>query len=189
MLKIKRLKGFGKLCIVHCALCIGVAVALSSCNTQGCTDNRSAIPLAEFYSYSANQAITLDSVQIHGIGAPGDSLLIGAGERVSQVYLPMRSDFTSTAWCLSYRWKALDYDALNDTLTFNYTSEPWFAGSECGAMYRYHIDSFSYTRHLIDSVAVMDSLITNVDKAQIRVYFRTADPDTTDQTRGGGLSL
>jgi hypothetical protein len=42
-------------------------------------------------------------------------------------------------------------------------------------MYRYNIKEVSYTTHLIDSIAVLDSLITNVDDTQLRIYFRTSD--------------
>ena len=54
-------------------------------------------------------------------------------------------------------------------------------------MYHYRITAYTYTTHLIDSVAVTDSLITNIDRETIQIYFRTAepsepaDPDNPDQ--------
>ena len=44
-------------------------------------------------------------------------------------------------------------------------------------MYRYKITSVTYTTHLIDSVGIVDSLITNIDRERIRIYFRSADND------------
>lgn len=154
-------------------LAIG-CMALTGCNTSGCTENRSAVPIADFYSYTTGQAISLDSVQIHGIGAPGDSVLVRAGARTSQVYLPMRAQQTSTSWCLAYKWKDTDDPSLNDTVTFDYKAIPWFAGEECGAMYNYRILRVSHTTHLLDSVGVSDSLITNANIATLQLYFRTA---------------
>ena len=40
-------------------------------------------------------------------------------------------------------------------------------------MYNYRIRRVDYTRHIVDSVAVVDSLITNNNLQQIRIYFRT----------------
>ena len=152
-----------------------VCMALSGCNSSGCTENRSSVPIADFYSSTTGQAITLDSVQIHGVGAPGDSILLSAGKRTSQVYLPMRSQHTSTSWCLSYKWKYTDTPDLNDTVTFDYKAVPWFAGEECGAMYYYRVERVRHTTHLLDSIGVTDSLITNANIASLRFYFRTAD--------------
>lgn len=156
--------------------------SLVSCNTSGCTDNRSAIPLAQFCSSSTLKDITLDSIEIHGVGAPGDSILVAAGQSVSSVYLPMRPEANSTTWCLSYRWPDLDDPALNDTITFKYDAEPWFAPDDCGAMYRYRITGMSYTTHLVDSVAILDSLISNIDQTSVNIYFRTGEPDRSDNS-------
>ena len=151
-----------------------LAAIAYGCSTDGCTDLRSAIPKAGFYSSANARKISLDSLQIAGIGAPGDSILLAAGNAESEVYLPMRSQQTTTTWCLSYKWKNTDHPGLNDTITFRYTAQPYFASAECGAMYRYHVHSFSYTTHMIDSVKMTDSLITNNDAEQIQIFFRTA---------------
>ena len=75
----------------------GAAVAVShllwSCNTQGCTDNRSALPMMGFYSKATGSQIMLDSLELGGIGAPDDSLLIAKGQSRAWVYLP----FVTTA--------------------------------------------------------------------------------------------
>lgn len=43
-------------------------------------------------------------------------------------------------------------------------------------MMRYRITSVTYTRHLLDSVAVIpsDSVITNADIENLRLYFKTS---------------
>lgn len=171
------------LTVIAALAVVAAAATLPACNTTGCTDNHSSIPVADFYSSTTGGQVTIDSLQIHGIGAPGDSVLLHVGQKVNQVNLPMRSSQNSTAWCFSYKQAALDHPGLNDTITFDYDSEPWFASEQCGAMYRYHITRCTYTTHLIDSVAIADSLITNSQQSQIRIYFRTAAPgDDTEAT-------
>lgn len=146
-----------------------------SCNTTGCYDNQSSIPLAEFMSGQGGK-IAVSGVEIRGVGAPNDSLLAGGeGSSLSQVYLPMRSTHDNTTWCFHYTQEGLDDPSLNDTISFTYDSEPYFASEECGAMYRYRIREVSHTVHLVDSVVILDSLITNVDIVTIQIYFRTDD--------------
>lgn len=155
-----------------------ILAAVNACNTSGCTDNQSALPLAGFYSSSTGQPIAVSDFDIQGVGAPHDSLLYSTGTSLSEVYLPFRSTENSTAYLFTYH--ADSVTSVTDRIEFTYTSEPYFASEECGAMYYYRITSLSYTQHLIDSVAITDSLITNANAKRIHIYFRTAD-DTPEQ--------
>lgn len=146
-----------------------------SCNSNGCNDNRSSIPLAGFYS-SDGKEISLNILEIGGIGAPNDSLILTAGTNVSQVYLPLRSKWDVVKYYIAYRSDGLNYPQLNDTITFRYNSIPFFASEECGAMMIYHVTSIDYTTHLLDSVAMVpaDSVITNANVENLRIYFKTS---------------
>lgn len=155
---------------------------LAGCNTTGCLDNQSSIPLAGFYSSATGQQISISTLEITGVGVPNDSILVTAGTVVNSVYLPMRSTKNTTAWCFHYTQEGISEPEFNDTIEFTYTSEPFFASEECGAMYRYRIRQCKSTVHLLDSVVIVDSLITNVNIEQIRIYVRTVDtPPETEQ--------
>lgn len=159
-----------------------LGLVLGSCNTSGCPDNHSALPLMGFYDNVTGQSISLDSIDFGGVGAPGDSLLIHSGQQASQVYLPFRDEESSTSFRIHYDYKlqGLDDPAFDDIITFHYDAEPYFASGECGAMYRYVIHNVEYTRHLIDSVAVVDPVINNVEMERIQVFFRVAGQDEYD---------
>lgn len=164
------------------ALCLAavLAVVAAGCNTEGCTDNRSALPLMGFYSSSTEQPMGLDSVAIGGVHAPDDSLLVYPGKNVGSLYLPFRFDSDRLSFFFHYDYKeqGLDDPALNDTITFHYTAEPYFASEECGAYFRYLINKVEYTTHLIAEVVVTDSVITNVERERIKVYIRTTDSES-----------
>lgn len=149
--------------------------SFSACNTSGCTDNQSSLPYAGFYSSADGQSMSVDSLDINGLGAPGDTMLYVAGTSLSNVYLPFRATSDVTSYCFHYAQRGIDDSAYNDTLTFTYTSSPYFASEECGAMLRYEIKGLKYTRHLIDSIAVTDSIVTNSDIERIKIYFRTSE--------------
>lgn len=156
------------------------ALLTQSCSNVGCTENQNSLPLAGFYAMSTGQAIVPDSITIGGVGAPSDTLLLTLDSRQQQLYLPFRSTSPSTSFYIHYCQKALDYPELNDTLRFDYDAVPYFASEDCGAMYHYRVTRYTYTTHLIDSVGMTDSLITNIDRETIRIFFRTADPDNPD---------
>lgn len=172
--------------LLGAAVAVAATLGITSCNTDGCTENRSALPLMGFYTSPGNKPLTLDSIDLGGVGAPHDSLLVKARTKVQKLYLPFRSTSPSTSFFIHYAYPAqgLDNPLFNDTITFHYSAEPYFASEECGAMYNYRIRRVTFTRHLIDSIGITDSLINNYDSERIRVYIRTAA-----STKGGGLSL
>ncbi len=54
-----RLLSFIEGVLFLCAYCL----VLSNCGSNGCVDNRSSIPLAQFYSYDAQEtALSVDSI-------------------------------------------------------------------------------------------------------------------------------
>lgn len=157
---------------------IGVTL-LSGCSSDGCLNNQSALPLAAFYSSASGNTVSVSGVEIRGVGAPGDSVLVKPTQRISTVYLPMRSDRQSTEW--EFTFTVSEVLAISDNITFDYTSIPYFASEECGAMYYYHIDRVGYTTSVIDSVVVTDSLITNYDMTRIRIYLREQEQPAPEE--------
>lgn len=159
---------------------LSAAAVLTGCNTTGCTDNQNSLPLAGFYSIGSGDAISIDSIAVWGVGAPGDSLLLSPSATASQLYLPLRSTASETSFCFAYRMAALDFEELQDTITLRYTSRPWFISEDCGAGYRYTITRLTHTTHLIDSVGLSDSTVTNIDREIMQIYFRTSDAGEGD---------
>lgn len=159
--------------IIISALLSATLLFASGCSTSGCTDNQSSIPYAGFYSSATGQEISLSGLEIGGVDAPNDSLLYDGKQKTSAVYLPLRSTAERTSFYFHYNQGGLDSEELNDTLTFSYNSKPYFASEECGAVVTYRIKSLTYTRHLIESIELTDSLISNTDIERIKIFFRT----------------
>lgn len=143
---------------------------MAGCNTTGCLENRNSVPLAGFY-IGGDKSVSIKDVEIRGVD--NDAVLYEAGKDLHSVYLPMRSTQESTSWVFSYKSDGLDDPFYNDTIKFDYSSRPYFASEECGVIYIYDIKRVSHTTHLIDSVILVDSTITNVDKEQIHIYFHS----------------
>lgn len=162
----------GKILSLTLSTIIAIA-ALSSCGSSECFDNQSTLPLAGFYSMQTRTAITVDSLTVYGIGAPGDSILVDNGKGNS-LYMPLPLSGNSTSFVFHYNQKRLNYIELNDTIAMSYDSSPQFVSNECGVIYKYKVKEFSYTKHLIDSVAIPTMEFNNKDIETIQIYFRTA---------------
>ncbi len=156
--------------------CLCLTSICTSCTSE-CLENQSSIPLAGFYDMTTKKAITLDSITVFGVGAPGDSLLLNNAKGIKQVYLPLPVVGKSAKFVIHYDQKAISNPLYNDTLSLNYEPLPYFASAECGAMYQYNIKDFTYTRHIVDSIAIPSMKITNADIETINIFFRTNIPE------------
>lgn len=150
-----------------------IALAISGCNTSECFDNKNSLPLAGFYSSEKEpHAITLDSLTILGIGAPGDSILKDSVRSLSEVYLPFRIDQGSTTYEIRYLGGEAGILRISDFITFNYEIIPFFVSNACGTVYDYKITSIEHTNNFIDSVTCPTGEITNANTENLKIYFR-----------------
>ena len=158
-------------------LAFGALLLGAGCSGNECYDNHSALPLASFYDAATAQPVSLNRVEIYGIGAPGDSILY-TPQTLTEAYLPFRIWQDTTRYVFAYRGMLPDsvaqqYPELvpRDTLTFIYRPKEWFVSPSCGAMYFFDMDTVVHSSLLIDSVGY-NSVITNENVANIRIFFR-----------------
>lgn len=157
---------------IFLSLLLGMFVG---CSTSECYDNKNSLPLAGFYSSQETpQSISLDSISILGIGAPGDSILQDSVRSLSQVYLPFRIDQNSTTYAIYYLAGLPGIYHMYDEITFNYEIIPMFVSSACGAVYYYKMTSIEHTNNFIDSVVCPNGEITNANIENLKIYFRVA---------------
>lgn len=140
-------------------------LAVWSCTGDGCFDNATSVPLAAFYQ--GGKAVSIDSLTVRGVDAPGDSLLI-AGKTVQQVYLPLRVKESSCRFVFMYKKGIIP----SDTIGIDYEAVPTFVSRECGAMYFFRVKGCSTTHNAIDSISIPDGIINNQDKVSIKIFMR-----------------
>lgn len=166
-------KGVKGMKLLAVAVITGALLAAGyGCNTSGCTENQSALPLAGYCSSQTGKSISIRDMEVRGLGAPDDSVLYAAeSSGRSEVYLPFRSTQDNTTYLFTYHIDSVT--SVTDRIAFTYTSEPRFVSEECGAMFFYRITKVEHTSNLIDSVVITDSLVTNLNIKRILIYIRT----------------
>lgn len=60
---------------------------------------------------------------------------------------------------------------LADTVCVEHLNHPYFSSMECGTVMHYKIVGITSTNHLIDSVQVVDSEVTNMLRENVKIYF------------------
>ena len=159
------------------ALLTLIGAALSCSNDEGCSGNRSSIPLAGFYSSQTGSKIQVDSISVYGIGMKGDTTIVDHARLINQVYLPLNVADTLSRFVV--RYDALDLAAfsLTDTISVTYKPIPYFHSEDCGAMYLFDIVDYSTTNVLIDSISFSTMHIDNANNENVRIFFRTQEVD------------
>lgn len=159
------------------AVSFAAAGILSGCSGNECYDNHSALPLAAFYNYATMKAVSVNGLEIYGVGAPGDSILYKA-QTLGEAYLPFRLWEDTTTYVFAYRGFVPDSIATEfpelvpcDTLTFVYTPKEWFVSPACGAMLFFDMDTVIHTSFLIDFVS-WNKVITNENVSNIKIFFQ-----------------
>ena len=161
------------------------AGSLTHCSTDECYDNKTALPYAGFYGMadSLMQNVKIDSLEVYGIGAPGDSILSDGKTALSTLYLPFRIDSDTTTYVFRILREPLKSLGISDTVTFIYDREPRFVSGACGVSYLYTIKDIRTRGFLIDSVVCPDMEISNADKENIRIYFHTGEGEEEARIR------
>ncbi len=166
-------------------LIFGCSLLTCGCSSEECLQNRNALPLAGFYNAEDHkQEVTINSLEVYGIGAPGDSILSPGTQGINQLYLPFRLDQDTTRYVFRYLQEDLAQADIRDTVTFIYDRNPRFVSSACGVSYVFGIKKIRYTRSIIDSVACPLEEITNMDTENLSIFFHVStepepspDPD------------
>lgn len=148
---------------------------VAACNSDQCFDNRNSLPLAGFYSSSPTpKQVSLDSVSVFALGAPGDSILHDSVRSLSQTYMPflIGQGNHSVTYVIKYLAQPMGALGLEDRITFDYRATPRFVSAACGVVYDFKINSITHTGLFIDSVTCPGGTITNVAEENIKIYFR-----------------
>jgi hypothetical protein len=122
-----------------------------------------ALLLATFYRSSTNLAV---SPEITAQGFGRDSFLVYR-QTGSSMLFPLTFKDT-TQYVLS-----MDTISKPDSITFIHQSTKKYASVETGFYYEYKLLSVNFTHHRIDSLKIIDSLVTTKWHENIKLYLHS----------------
>lgn len=158
--------------LFYIAICVATMFA-AGCSDD-CIENRNALPLAGFYyADKPTEVVTLDSLEVYGVGAPEDSILSRARVVKSQLYLPFRIDSDVTQYVFEDKHKRAE--GKKDVVTFRYARTPRFVSAGCGVSYYFSIESITTQGVLIDSVVCPQGYIDNANIENLKIFFKSEE--------------
>lgn len=156
-------------------------ILCTGCSSDECLQNKNALPLAGFYdTQEPTRKVSIDSLEVYGKGAPGDSILFSGKSAINELYLPFRLDHDTTTYVFRYLHTELAEAQITDTVSFIYSRTPRFVSSACGVSYIFGIEKIENSNFLIDSVSCPAGEITNMATENLHIYFRVKKEDASE---------
>jgi len=130
-----------------------------SCEGDGiCTQSVVSVVNAGFYGWDGEQEVDVFVHDFTLFGEGRDSLLYDSKNTVTKFSFPMDMNAVSSTMILQA-------DSLIDTLVMDYAVVPVLVSYECGFTNTFEVSGLSYTRHLIDSISMINN-VANVDNEE-----------------------
>ncbi len=105
---------------------------------------------------------TVKGMEIHGLGR--DSIICGSESSVGTVQLPLRPDSLHTEF-------VFHYNGHRDTLSIRHDNDMNFISLACGCYVFHTIEGISMSHHFLDSVHILNDLVTTTGDKHLQLYF------------------
>ena len=136
-----------------------------SCEGEGiCTESVLSVVNAGFYGWDGEQEVDVfvNNFTLYGEGR--DSLLYDSKNSVTSFSFPMDMNALSSTMIFQA-------DSLVDTLIINYSVVPVLVSYECGFTNTFEMSGLSYTRHLIDSVSLINTVANLENEENLKIFL------------------
>ena len=146
-------------------LALLVLAAYPACEREGiCTESRLSRVNAGFYGWDGEQEVTVFVNGFTLFGEGNDSLLYDNENSLQRFSFPMDMNAQSSTLILQA-------DTLADTLVIDYAVVPALVSYECGFTNTFEMSGVSYTKHLIDSIALIRPLADLENEENFKIFL------------------
>lgn len=142
---------------------LAVIVIAFSCSEGACFEETEAYLKGSFYRRPPLKLTAPDSLTLYGSDRPGQTIY-KRKSGVQPALIPLNSAAETSEFVMKI-------NGISDTLEVRYTTFPALISKECGYTFFHDIDTIIYSTHIIDSIKISKSRITNLDEENIRIYY------------------
>lgn len=105
---------------------------------------------------------SIDSITVQGVG--NDSLLYDNDRKISNIFLPLKTDANSTVYALRAYNK-------EDTLYIEHDNNVTFVSLACGCNVYHTITAVTHKGGLIDSIVMLNASVESFKQDNVRLYM------------------
>ncbi len=138
-----------------------------SCTSDECVFDSETFLNAEFNVVDTNlvNAGFLDSLSIYSPEWTDSIHSDDLGASGSMLFSLSPEDDSTTIIITS------EHELEKDTLIFYHQKELVFLSPECGFIFTFTINDYNYTKHLVDSVKLINNELTIDEEGSVEIYF------------------
>ncbi|MFO7573929.1 MAG: DUF6452 family protein [Bacteroidales bacterium] len=143
-------------------VCMLVPV-IQFCTPESCYEDTVSQVKAGFYQTGTGANIVADTVSLYGLEM-ALSPIHNKSKDLMGVNFPLDPSTASCSFIFII-------NGITDTVTFHYSSFPHLISKECGYSMFHTLESYTSTRHLIDTIILRNRNITIPNEENISIFF------------------
>ncbi|MDL2213499.1 DUF6452 family protein [Bacteroides sp. OttesenSCG-928-J23] len=162
---------FVKKVLIALAMFPLMGVVVASCAEEiDCSMVNRATLNGAFYTLSeSNRPVLGQQGKITLTALGTDSILLNQLQNVKNLSLPLQYTADTTALVMEFDgiWK--------DTIVFKHTNTPYFVSMECGYEMKQVVTGFYHTKHVLDSIALIDINTNKNGKENLQLFYTATE--------------
>ena len=138
-----------------------------------CPLNSVSVARFEFRDSKTHAAVQLtNGATVTGIALVDGELDIDTVFNRAQNYMSVPLSYTDrTTYVIHYT------ETMRDTIELTHRNIPFVSDIECPTMMFYEVEDIRYTTYALDSIKLVNPQITNEERINFNIYYRTASAD------------
>ncbi len=134
-----------------------------SCTPQSCQEETETLAGATFYKTGSGKIQAPDTVTVYGAGKP-ENLIYNQAQKIKAIFLPLNPSAQETSFIILI-------NGITDTITIIHNPFPHLVSKECGYVYFHEIESYAFTKKMIDTIIVTNKRITARNEENLRIFY------------------
>ena len=149
-------------------------VLLTGCSSEAeCPLNSISLARFNFLDSQTHAGVKLtNGATVTGITVSDGKAEVDTVFNKAESYMTVPLSYTDrTTYVIHYT------ETMRDTIELKHKNRPFVSDIECPAMMFFEVESMRYTTNALDSVKLVNPEITNEEKVNFYIYYRTASAE------------
>ena len=147
---------------------------MSGCSSEAeCPLSSISLARFNFLDSQTHAGVKLtNGATVTGIATSGGKAEVDTVFNKAESYMTVPLSYTDrTTYVIHYT------ETMRDTIELKHKNRPFVSDIECPAMMFFEVESMRYTTNALDSVKLVNPEITNEEKVNFYIYYRTASAE------------